>query len=683
MVISENIRNAENNVFHTTDSIKKPLLFLLLLEANAYFIDNNKSAQIDTDFNADELLNASSNLTEADNYDHVGLLELLYTVKSQYDVYNSVGAETLQTYIFLLEYKNKKDAFDSFMSKTNVAFSEDIDSEFLIADNLVQFLLSRQFSLNEMELAKVISVIDGLSDDHILFSYKQTFIDEIKDKEVSTTPDIALMVMNALMGESKKLQTDMMDDMFVLSGMLHDNLNNTGETPLYNALSTYNDTVVLEGNAETYKTSALVVASIAVTIQNLNVSGDYKNLRSSSIYQIDQIKKNDALFRNINALNTLEAQDKILNQSIIPNEQIINNDRATILVSSDNLEQETIITKNDIQTTIDNDKIPTYYNTPIDEGAYYDEGSKIESSASNLNTVTKQTTSDVTKKVSITAAIGGIIKNLDSSHEYSSKTINKLASQTADQMNYSADAMDSLSTEDSDNLLKAIAVVGVGLSVISLLNNPDSTIKSLFNVLSAPIEAAMLLLNGLICAIKQIICLIASVLKGIIGFIEKIGNKLSEFEKANTLQDIQDYWNGVADKANKASDEYIEALKNAVRLIANKNKSIIVTKLHEAGHYEEEWQTAYDKSVEDTLDEIYPDLADVIGRAFTREFGLAMDSLQASVKHSADLFLSIADVTKCDLPIGDIFNVDIKFPYISLDDLAIKIPAVDSKVVKC
>jgi len=676
---SNNLRNAGYNVYHSSEKLQLPILIIHLKELDEYYTDTTNN--IAPDFNYTKLYDDAYNLKDADLYDHDYLLYLLYAARNNYTTHNNAdGVSLLNKYIFLLEYEDSKNEYDNYMLSITKSFSEDINITSLNNLNVSQFLLSKQFDLSESEQEKVISIIDNIQIDDPLYKYKNDIKNDIIDKGTNTTPDIALIVIESMVDKAKTLQYNMMDNMFIMNTLLHDNIDNNKTDYLFDTIEDFNDNVILKNSDETYETSAVIIKSMSVSVQNLQ-SKD-KNKRKELIYETNQLEKNDALYRNINTLTKLETDNKKLNQVIVNDEKDISNNREIILEESSKIDNINTISKQSIQTTENKGLRPTYINTQIDEIGYYNAGSKIEDSTKTINQKTSKTNNNLIKKATTVASIGVLIESLEATNKYGNDVIGKLSNQTSEMLNKDVDIMDNMSTTDSDNILNILAVVGLTLSIISLLNNPNSTIKSLFNVLSAPLETAMLLLNTLICAIKQIVCLIASVLKKVASVVESISSYIEEFDSAKTLKKIDDFWENAMESTDELSDEYIEAIKNAVLVIANKNKPKVASILYENNFFEENWISVYDKSIEDSLDEIYPDLMSVISSAFVNEFQLAMNSLRSSVEHTADLFLSVDDTENCTLPDSK-FGFNIKLPYIKLKDLAIKIPAVDSKIIKC
>jgi len=450
-------------------------------------------------------------------------------------------------------------------------------------------------------------------------------------------------------------------------GLLDDNISNTETKDLYEPISSFNNKIILKDANNSYKKSAHVIASSLVTIQNITISKNSDTDRTKLIYDINQIQNDDTLYRSVNALkiNDINSHRK----NIIGASNKINEENKTNLENISNIESKNIK--------------PTYYNTPIDEGTYHDNGLIIEDNVTKLNIKTSHTSSDLTRKAGIMASISAIIESINVSHDNTSFLIDKFVSQTSKQMEYNINMMDLLSTDDSDNLLSVIEGVGVALSVLNLLKNPNQTLKSIFNVLSTPLENAMLLVNELICAIKQVLCLAASTVSLAKNMVETFSNAFNDFEQAKTLQKIQDFWDNINNKIDSITDDYIESLKNAIRTIANKNKGKIVKDLHDNNFYGSDWGDMYSKSVEDTINELYPTLMENLSKAFKTEFNKAIDSIKLSVDHTTNLLLNVTDAMKCTRQFDGVFDVNIVFPYISLSDLSLDIPAVNSRIVKC
>ena len=194
-------------------------------------------------------------------------------------------------------------------------------------------------------------------------------------------------------------------------------------------------------------------------------------------------------------------------------------------------------------------------------------------------------------------------------------------------------------------------VISVAL-IVSLANDPNATVESLFNLLAAPIEATLLVANTAICALKAAqcaLCAVKVILEKAIEIVGKIIDKALSLLNGDT-----DYASIISDLKDDIVDGFKGLLPQSacsdIQAQKQSDMSDVRTALAGTGLNDNAGSTALTDKQETWSDAIttvcgthFNSLPGALGTIIADEFGDFVDELKASVENTVDNLYSLAD----------------------------------------
>ena len=236
-------------------------------------------------------------------------------------------------------------------------------------------------------------------------------------------------------------------------------------------------------------------------------------------------------------------------------------------------------------------------------------------------------------------------------------------------------------------------VISVAL-IVSLANDPNATVESLFNLLAAPIEATLLVANTAICALKAAqcaLCAVKVILEKAIEIVGKIIDKALSLLNGDT-----DYASIISDLKDDIVDGFKGLLPQSacsdIQAQKQSDMSDVRTALAGTGLNDNAGSTALTDKQETWSDAIttvcgthFNSLPGALGTIIADEFGDFVDELKASVENTVDNLYSLADgCSTCEPPEFNGLDLpSVKLPSLKFPDFVLKVPYLDSKIVKC
>lgn len=560
------------------------------------------------------------------------------------------------------------------------SFSFNLRSGYIVPDyTLTEVIFTYPEDLDETDENIFSSILGSLSPSDFYHPLRDLYLEQIEAKKTNTSTDVILAALNILIPQFQGFIDDFINKAIDFDTGISTRISPSGRDLDYDSFrdadKLLHDPDTLNELFETLQMETYVFNNF---IQNSGV--DDESLRD------EPNEKNLELIQTVNSLIALLNQFELFHEMSVTYLEV-EDEKAT-------LEALTLV-QDGYNTTMGVETTNAGSGGTINEGYLLNLGSNIDKNTSKINDSAARLDSLGQRTVRIGNSQQDIsFFSKDTSSRFGVSLQNKqgvMSSLTTLTSGSLLATASSLTDAYSKLVSSKTSVVALAVA-ISLANNPSETVKSFFNLLAAPLEAVMLAVNAAICTVKAAQCLLCAVKDGIEKGIKAIQNLISK---------AADFFNRDSDLLDKITD-----LKN--KILGKANSVIQGSVCSDVQGKRVEDQDGVRAALEGTgLSDTYPTFAltdkvnifnDVVGGScpsffsnmsnstknlIKNEFDGMVDELKASVDNVINNLYSLTTCTGCEAPS---LKFDLpKLPKfgISFPNFVIKIPYLDSKVIKC
>ncbi len=683
-----------DNIYHTEVDTPVPNLYAFLEAQKIYFEGGGQST---TEVNDRYVLFLPllSDIKNSYYYNPTGFKTLLQDVIDAIDAlgHGSLPFTSDLTHTQLivdkhekyLDYKSQLDKVKRHFERTQegyLSFLTRLRSNDLDKSNLENIAMSQA---NVMDLSSdrdlFDAILDTLTGGDYLESVKDLYKEVLEVKYASTSTDLILAIFNLFVSDIQTELDEFIPTIVTLDTSLSSKISVSGKETGYDEVSEA-DLILTSVN----EISNLIEEGFKVT---------YVINNSAQNFTIDDQSISDSLkVDNLDLELTMNTMVAILNTNTVYQGVLIN----YLDIESEVANQATIATEL-ASLNAEMAALTTAIGggAPIVDHEMANLANRLDLKQTEANESAKNLDKYGKESLSLSQA-----QNTNSSQ--SDKIKDHFATQLSDKQSILAGAVTVSSAlylssqSDVQDMIDALdsakgEITALSLA-ISLVNDPNSTVESLFNALAAPIEATLLIANAAICTLKAAqcaLCVVKDLVLKAIDTVVDIYNKAQSLINGDTdyaaiISDLKDdIVDGFASILPSSACSEVQAQKQAD--MADVRTALAGTGLNDdAGSTDltdkqEEWSDA----VTDVCAGFFATIPSALQTVLEDEFGDFVEELKSSVENTVDNLYTLADgCSTCEPPdFGGIDLPSVKLPDLSFPDFVLKIPYLDSKVIKC
>lgn len=661
----------------------------------------------------------SKSLYESYLYSPSGLEEILDSISSRVDnlvhnnSYESLDRvnNVLYSYLYMVKYMSKLESF--------ITLSETIKQRLFFNSNIVTLFENNQLKVQDLNLLDLPHLDLNLSQEQIsqlvlLINNKISELNEIETKTELDEKELTMLtkMKEELADTEKTNQSDVA--VASISFMVLQLADNTSEFIVsiieYNKslgkLSTY-DKISLKSTSDDISNTFGMDTSTFGTVNTSstrNIADTEYKVKDKSISDTkDMLKGIRTGVQNARVKDESYKKDTIL--QINKTNKLL--ETVTILDNGYNIEAK--LDENNAKIKSNNDIISKNNNSIEESKQWLDNNSDAIDSGTvnmsesqyhtdNIGTRSNENTGLIDENTVLQQKQGVLLKSISSVTESADRSSPTFFSGITDMSNKLSQQNNNTSNVMENSKILLLASLGISSPILVMANNKISgmsnisdssssytsaiktSIGSMFNLMSAPLEVLMLSANIAICTIKEVLCLAA----GIINTLVNVGKSISKvLDEMNSLDNLTNSVGSMYDEMSSSLSSSItsansSAMCRQVRKLTVDVKDDVTNKL--SADKQRAFAVASANACSLAMDMVGPDLASLIEDEANR----VMNNLASSVTNMVDNLKSIKDVNKCELNLPGLdIGLDFKLGSKGIGPFALKIPYIDSKVVKC